>query len=162
MTNGTRLGGKLESTESGSPNMRTDFTFQNKITKVEILGAGTFGTAGMVTKIYLQSSTDGETWTTVKSITNVTEILVFDELDIQANSYIKIAIELTASNTNSGLYFTGIKVYGLIEYNPAREDIEAIPAFNASYSVATNLDLYTVGTLHSSCNRMEFITSWNY
>ena len=69
MTTETRLGGKLVSTEYGSPsaNIGTDFKYVQTLTKVEILGAKTFGTAGNVGEIHLQTSTDGVNWTTVSS-----------------------------------------------------------------------------------------------
>ncbi len=114
MTNGTRLGGKAESTENGNPNasIRTNFAYAEVITKVEILGAGTFGTAGNLTNIYLQTSTNGTTWTTVASTTTKTGDLTFDSLNIPAGSYLRIAIALKASSTNSGFNFTGLKVTG--------------------------------------------------
>jgi len=113
LTNGTRLGGKLVSTEYGSPNanIRTDFAYNQIITKVEITGVTTFGTAGNVGNIYLQVSNDGTTWTTVDNKT-VSSTIVFDNLNINEGSYIKIVVELTASSKNSGLSFTGIKVTG--------------------------------------------------
>ena len=114
LANATRLGGKLVSTEFGNPaaNIRTDFKYAENITKVEILGAATFGTAGNLKKIFLQTSTDGTTWVTVATTTTKSGTLTFDNLNIVSNSYIKIVVELTASSTNSGLAFTGIKVSG--------------------------------------------------
>jgi len=116
LTTGTRLGGKLVSVETGanneSANIRTNFTYSETITKFEILGATTFGTAGNVTKIFLQTSTDGTTWTTVAFTTTKTGDLVFDGLNIAAGNYFRVLVELTASTTNSGLSFTGIKVTG--------------------------------------------------
>lgn len=113
MTTETRLGGKLDSTEYGSPsaNIRTDFEYTQSLTKVEILGASTFGTAGNVGNIYLQTSTDGITWSTISTKT-VTSTIVFDGLSTVQGSYIKIVVQLKASTKNSGLAFTGIKVYG--------------------------------------------------
>ena len=109
----TRLGGKLVSTEFGSPNanIRTNFTFSETLTKVEITGASTFGTTSNLGNIYLQTSTDGTTWTTVSTKT-VASTIIFDGLNISSGSYIRIAIALTASTKNSGLQFTGIKVTG--------------------------------------------------
>ncbi len=117
MTTATRLGGKLVSTEYGSPsaNIGTDFKYVQTLTKVEILGAMTFGTAGNVGKIYLQTSTDGVNWTTVSSSDKpgtTASTMIFEELNISANSHIRIVVEINASKTNSGLSFTGIKVYG--------------------------------------------------
>lgn len=115
LTNGTRLGGKNSSTEYDLPNanIRTDFAFSEEITKVEIIGAATFGTASNVTQVYLQTSTDGVTWTTVAQTANKTGTLTFDNLTIASGSYLKLVVELTASGTNSGLLFTGMKVTGL-------------------------------------------------
>lgn len=115
LTNGTRLGGKLTSIETGannsSANIRTNFTYENNITKVEIFEAVKFGTLGNVGSVYLQTSTDGVTWTTVSSKT-VTSTITFDSLDIQAGRYIRILVAITASGTNSGLQFTKIQVTG--------------------------------------------------
>ena len=109
----TRLGGKLVSTEMGAPsaNIRTNFKSTSIITKVEILGAKTFGTASNLTNIYLQTSIDGTVWTTVSTKT-IANTVSFDNLNIPINSYYRVVIELKASTTNSGLSFTGIKTYG--------------------------------------------------
>lgn len=116
LTTGTRLGGKLVSVEnfdnSSSAHIRTNFSISENITKVEIVSATTFGTAGNVTKIFLQSSIDGNTWTTVASTTTKTGTITFDSLNIVSGSRIRILVELTASTTNSGIAFTGIKITG--------------------------------------------------
>jgi hypothetical protein len=116
MTTATRLGGKLVSTEifdnSAAAFMATGFKYNEVLTKVEIIGATEFGTQGKLTKIFIQSSTDGTTWTTVSSTTTKTGTLSFENLNIQPGSYIRVLIALTASSKNSGLAFTGIKVYG--------------------------------------------------
>jgi hypothetical protein len=111
---GTRLGGKLESTEYGNPSasIRSDFKFNEVITKVEILEASTFGTEGNVETIYLQTSTDGTNWTTIGSTTTKTGTISFDNLNISAGSYIKIVVGLKASTTNSGLSFKGLQITG--------------------------------------------------
>lgn len=115
LTSGTRLGGKLVSIEYGNPNsnIRTNFNFSQSISKVEIIGATTFGTASNLTNIYLQISSDnGITWTTIDSTTTKTGTIAFSNLSIPTESRIRITIALTASGTSSGLAFTGIKVYG--------------------------------------------------
>ncbi len=111
----TRLGGLLESTEYGTPNanIRTDFAFNQSISKVEIVDAAKFGTVGRTTMVYLQISSNGTTWTTVASTTTINGTIVFSGLNIPAGSRIRITIALTAAtSTNSGIQFTGIKVYG--------------------------------------------------
>ncbi|MFA7417797.1 MAG: discoidin domain-containing protein, partial [Acholeplasma sp.] len=114
LTNATRLGGKLASSEYSTPSasIRTDFQFSDTITRVEIHGAVKFGTLGNTGNIYLQISSDGINWTTVSTRTQVSTI-VFDDLNIPSNSYIKIVVHINSSSTNSGLAFTGIKVHGL-------------------------------------------------
>lgn len=116
----TRLGGKLVSSVQTNnttawANIKTKFTFAVAISKVEILGAASFGTAGNVGNSYLQYSTNGTTWTTAKTITTkLTATAVtqsFDSLSIPVNSYLRYGIDLTASSTNSGVAFTGMKVY---------------------------------------------------
>lgn len=119
MTTATRLGGKLVSTvqtddATAWANIKTKFTFTPVIEKVEILGVATFGTAGNTTNLYLQSSTTGTTWSTVASTTNKTGTITFDSMSIPANSYLRFGIALTASTTNSGIGFTGIKVYSVV------------------------------------------------
>jgi len=121
LTTGTRLGGKLVSTEFGDPsaNIKTNFTFSNVITQVEIINAATFGTADNVGDVYLQTSTDGTTWTTVSTYTPALSAtattITFGSLNIASGSYIRIVVGLTASGTNSGMAFTGIKVTGYPE-----------------------------------------------
>ena len=116
MTSATRLGGKLESTvqtdnTTAWANIKTTFTFTPIIEKVEIIGVATFGTAGNTTNLYLQSSTTGTTWTTQASTTTKSGTITFDSLTIPTASYLRFGIALKASGTNSGIGFTGIKVY---------------------------------------------------
>ena len=115
LSDGTRLGGKQVSTENGandaSANIRTDFTFEQVITKVEIIGATTFGTVSNLGNIYLQTSSDGNTWTTVGTQT-VSSTISYLDLNINAGLYLRVVIQLAASTKNSGLQFTGIKVTG--------------------------------------------------
>lgn len=116
LTTGTRLGGKLVSTvqtddSTAWANIRTKFTFTPAIEKVEILGVTTFGTAANVTNLYLQSSSNGTTWSTVSTIASISSTVTFDSMSISASSYLRFGIALTASSTNSGVAFTGIKVY---------------------------------------------------
>jgi hypothetical protein len=116
MTTETRLGGKLVSTvqtdnTTAWANIKTSFVFSPIIEKVEVIGVATFGTAGNTTQLYLQSSTTGATWTTQSSTTTKSGTITFDSMTIPANSYLRFGIALTASGTNSGIGFTGIKVY---------------------------------------------------
>lgn len=116
LTSGTRLGGKLVSTvqtddSTAWANIKTKFTFGVTIEQVEVLGVTSFGTAGNWTNTYLQSSTDSVTWTTVATSTTKSGTITFSGLTIVANSYLRLGIALTASGTNSGMSFTGLKVY---------------------------------------------------
>lgn len=115
LTSGTRLGGKLVSVVSNdntnSANLKTTFTYLNILTKVELLGLTTFGTAGNVGNIYLQVSTDGLSWTTVSTQTFASTI-TFGSLNVSSGSYIRVLVQINASVTNSGIQFTGLKVYG--------------------------------------------------
>jgi len=116
MTTATRLGGKLVSAvqtdnTTAWANIKTTFTFSPIIEKVEILGTVTFGTAGNTTALYLQSSTTGTTWTTQSTTTSKSGTITFDSMTIPATSYLRFGIALTASSTNSGIAFTGIRVY---------------------------------------------------
>lgn len=112
----TRLGGKLVSTvqtddTTAWANIKTKFTFAPVISKVELVGAGTFGTAENLTQIYLQSSTDSITWTTIAQTGTKSGLITFSGFTTTANSYLRLGIDLTASGSNSGLSFTGLKVY---------------------------------------------------
>ncbi len=116
LTNGTRLGGKLVSavqTNNTTPwaNIKTKFSFPVTIGKVEIVGVATFGTASNTEMLYLQSSADSVTWTTVASTTTKSGDIDFNDLTIATNSYLRFGIALKASSKNSGIAFTGIKVY---------------------------------------------------
>jgi len=116
LTAGTRIGGKLVSAvqtdnTTAWANIKTTFTFSPIIEKVEILGVATFGTAGNTTALYLQSSTTGTTWTTQSTTTSKSGTITFDSMTIPATSYLRFGIALTASSTNSGIAFTGIRVY---------------------------------------------------
>jgi hypothetical protein len=116
MTSETRLGGKSASTVQTNDttpwaNIKTKFTFPVPIEQVEIIEVGTFGTASKVENVYLQSSLDSETWTTIGSTANKSGTVTFSDLTVPANSYLRLGVGLTASGTNSGLKFTGIKVY---------------------------------------------------
>jgi hypothetical protein len=116
LTNATRLGGKLVSNvqtddSTAWANIKTKFTFPVAIGQVEIIGVATFGTAGNTTALYLQSSADMTTWTTVASTTNKTGTITFANLTIPSGSHIRFGIDLKASSTRSGIAFTGIKVY---------------------------------------------------
>jgi uncharacterized protein YjdB len=122
LTTETRLGGQLVSTvqtddTTAWANIKTKFTFDTSIDVVKIFGAFKFGTAGNTTKVYLQSSFNGTTWTTVQELdppagtsSGTSSTLVFDGFTIAANSYVRIGVAVTASGTNSGLAFTKLSV----------------------------------------------------
>lgn len=115
LTNATRLGGKLVSAvqtdnTTAWANIKTKFTFPVTIGKVEIVGVTTFGNA-VTEMLYLQSSADSVTWTTVASTTTKSGNIDFNDLTIATNSYLRFGIALKASKKNSGIAFTGIKVY---------------------------------------------------
>jgi uncharacterized protein YjdB len=122
LTTETRLGGQLVSTVQTDDvtawvNIKTKFTFDASIDVVKIFGAFKFGTAGNTTKVYLQSSFNGTTWTTVQELdppagtsSGTSSTLVFDGFTIAANSYVRIGVAVTASGTNSGLAFTKLSV----------------------------------------------------
>ena len=117
MTTATRLGGKLVSVvqtddTTAWANIKTKFAYADELEKIEVLGVVSFGTSGNWTNTYLQSSTNGTTWATVATSTTKSGTLTFDNLTIAANSYLRLGIALTASSsTNSGMAFTGLKVY---------------------------------------------------
>jgi uncharacterized protein YjdB len=122
LTTETRLGGQLVSTvqtddTTAWSNIKSKFTFDASIDVVKIFGAFKFGTAGNTTKVYLQSSFNGTTWTTVQELnppagtsSGTSSTLVFDGFTIAANSYVRIGVAVTASGTNSGLAFTKLSV----------------------------------------------------
>lgn len=116
LENETRLGGKLVSTVQTNnttawANIKTKFTYGKPIEKVEVLGVAAFGTAGNWTNTYLQSSLDSVTWTTQATSTTKTGTIDFGVLLIPTSSYLRLGIALTASTKNSGIGFTGFKVY---------------------------------------------------
>ena len=125
---GTRLGGKLVSTvqtdnTSVWANIKTTFKVDLSIDFVMIRDAEYFGTKSNLTNLYLQSSTDSITWSTVKTVavpaglnTSTTTIgdginIPFEGFTIPANSYIRFGIALTASTTNSGFQFNGMALH---------------------------------------------------
>jgi uncharacterized protein YjdB len=122
LTTETRLGGQLVSTvqtddTTAWSNIKSKFTFDASIDVVKIFGAFKFGTAGNTTKVYLQSSFNGTTWTTVQELnppagtsSGTSSTLVFDGFTIAANSYVRIGVAVTPSGTNSGLAFTKLSV----------------------------------------------------
>ena len=129
MTTATRLGGKLVSTvqtdnTSVWSNIKTTFTFGVVIEQVEVLGVAAFGTASNWTNTYLQSSTDSVTWTTVATSTTKSGTITFSGLTIVANSYLRLGIALTASGTNSGMAFTGFKVYESVSAPKTLSDLD--------------------------------------
>jgi uncharacterized protein YjdB len=119
----TRIGGKLISTvqtdnTTAWANFKTNFVIGTSIDVVKIYGSYKFGTAGNTTKVYLQKSSDGVTWTTVQEIDPPSgtssanaSTLTFNGFTIEANRYIRVGIALTASATNSGLAFTKLGIH---------------------------------------------------
>jgi len=124
LTAGTRLGGKLVSTvqtdnTTAWANIKTTFQVGLSLDVVTIRDSGYFGTKTNLTNLYLQSSADSITWTTVKTLAVPAGLasapavgaginIVFDGFTIAANSYIRFGIALTASTTNSGFVFNGM------------------------------------------------------
>ena len=125
---GTFLGGKKSSTVQTNDttawaNIKTKFRFDLSIDVVIIRDCEYFGLKSKLTSLYLQSSTDSHTWTTVRTlgipsnlwIANLTVgdgiNLVFDGFTIAANSYLRFGVGVTASVINSGLEFNGIAVH---------------------------------------------------
>lgn len=146
MSTVTRLGGKLVSAVQTNDttawaNIKTKFTFTPIIEKVEILGVVTFGTAGNWTNTYLQSSSDSVTWTTQATSATKSGTIAFDLMTIPANSYLRLGIALTASSTNSGIAFTGIKVYS---QNAVSKTLSSIAVTtqpsNKTYTTGQNFD----------------------
>jgi uncharacterized protein (UPF0333 family) len=131
LTYGTRLGGKAVSsvqTDDATPwaNIKTKFTTAVTINRVNILGSVFFHATGkdVLTGLYLQSSSDSETWTTVKELpipSNLTQsasdnpgiVIIFDGFTISANSYIRFGVGLLASENNAGFQFTGMEFYSI-------------------------------------------------
>jgi len=128
MATGTRLGGKAASalqTDNATAwaNIKTTFTVGLPLDTVKILDAEWFGTKSNLTKLYLQSSSDSLTWTTVGTLEVPSDLsktnsaigaginIVFDGFTIPAKSYIRFGIALTASGSNSGLEFNGISFH---------------------------------------------------
>lgn len=129
MATETRLGGKLVSTvqtddSTAWANIKTKFTFGVTIEQVEVLGVAAFGTASYWTNTYLQSSTDSATWTTVATSTTKSGTITFSGLTIAANSYLRLGIALTASTKNSGMAFTGLKVYESVSVAKTLSDLD--------------------------------------
>jgi len=130
LTSGTRLGGKLVSTvqtddSTDWANIKTKFTFGVTIEQVEVLGVTSFGTADNWTNTYLQSSSDSVTWTTVATSTTKSGTITFSGLTIAANSYLRLGIALNASSKNSGMSFTGLKVYESLSGSVTLDDLVA-------------------------------------
>jgi uncharacterized protein YjdB len=123
LTSDTRIGGKLLSAvqtdnTTAWANFKTNFVIGTSIDVVKIYGSYKFGTAGNTTKVYLQKSSDGVTWTTVQEIDPPSgtssanaSTLTFNGFTIEANRYIRVGIALTASATNSGLAFTKLGIH---------------------------------------------------
>jgi hypothetical protein len=119
----TRIGGKLISTvqtdnTTAWANFKSNFVIGTSIDVVKIYGSYKFGTAGNTTKVYLQKSSDGVTWTTVQEIeppsgtsSATSSTLTFNGFTIEANRYIRLGIALTASADNSGLAFTKLGIH---------------------------------------------------
>jgi hypothetical protein len=131
LTYGTRLGGKAASmvqTDDATAwaNIKTTFTTTTAINRVSILGSVFFHTTGktMLTGLYLQSSLDSTTWTTVKELPipsnlslsgsdNPGIVVTFDGFTIAANSYIRFGVGLSASENNAGFQFSGMEFYSI-------------------------------------------------
>jgi len=121
---GTFLGGKLVSTVQTNDttawaNIKTKYRLDLSVDVVTIRDCEYFGVKSKLTYLYLQSSADSHTWTTVKTlgipsnlwISNLTVgdgiNIVFNGFTIAANSYIRFGVGVKASIINSGLEFNG-------------------------------------------------------
>ena len=124
LTTGTRLGGKLASTAQTDDttawcNIKTKFSIDKTIDAVKIYDVFAFGTRANLGNIYLQKSSDGTTWTTVYTYTDSQTLptatpgstLLFDNLGIAADYYLRLGCALTASTTNSGMSFNKMTVH---------------------------------------------------
>lgn len=121
LTNGTRIGGKLESkvqTDDATAwaNIKTKFAFERPIDALTLSGAATFGTASNVEHFYVQYSSSGTAWTTVVDIDAGLEataktLFVNTQGLIPESSYLRFGIAIKASGTNSGIAFTGLTVH---------------------------------------------------
>ena len=98
-----RMGGKAASTKEGlEVYLKTNFTFEVEIKEIIIDIVGLDSASGNET-IWLQTSTDGESWTDVtsKEITAVGD-LVFDNLTIASGNYFRFVIVRGSTSSNKG------------------------------------------------------------
>ncbi len=98
-----RMGGKAASTKEGlQVYLKTNFTFEVEIKEIIIDIVGLDSASGNET-IWLQTSTDGESWTDVtsKEITAVGD-LVFDNLTIASGNYFRFVIVRGSTSSNKG------------------------------------------------------------
>ncbi len=97
-----RMGGKAASTKEGlQVYLKTNFTFEVEIKEIIIDIVGLDSASGNET-IWLQTSTDGESWTDVtsKEITAVGD-LVFDNLTIASGNYFRFVIVRGDTGSNN-------------------------------------------------------------
>ena len=133
----TRLGGEKASAEQTDDitawcNIKTKFTINLPIDIVTIADVQSFTNNPYETNplgnLYLQSSTNGTSWSAVKTINvaliengfalalSTTDIgdgidITFDGFTIPANSYIRFGIRLSPSGYDQGIQFGGIRIH---------------------------------------------------
>ena len=125
LTYGTFLGGKATSTAQTNDttawaNIKTKFRLDRSIDVVVIRDCEYFGVKSKLTSLYLQSSADSHTWTTVRTLSIPSNLWIanltvgdginmfFDGFTISANSYIRFGVGIQSSVINSGLEFNGM------------------------------------------------------
>ncbi len=119
LTTGTRIGTGSTAADSSVrtddttawANIRSNFTFSESINVVRIINAVI--PSSSINSIYLQSSSDGSSWTTVsvRTTANINNsVLTFNEFTIDSNSYIRIGITTNGSEANRQFHFTGMQI----------------------------------------------------
>ena len=112
-----RMGGKQASSNT-NPNvyLETEFTFaSHRVTSIVVNIVGLDSADGNET-LWLQTSTDGITWTdlTSKVITSIGD-LVFESLNISSDTYFRFVFQRNSTTDNKGTDIKTITFYGLPE-----------------------------------------------
>ncbi len=107
-----RMGGKAAAVlDPATVYLKTNFTFNEVVTEI-VINIVALDPAEGDEIIYLQSSTDGETWVNVANKVTVVGDLVFNELNIAAGSYIRFVFERgDTGNNNRGTDVKTITFY---------------------------------------------------
>lgn len=107
-----RMGGKADSVlDPATVYLKTNFTFTDIITSIVINIVALDSAAGDET-IHLQTSTDGETWITITSKTTIIGDLAFNDLNIEAGSYVRFVFERGSTGSNASTDIKLITFYG--------------------------------------------------